>query len=278
MYEQLTRREIIEFFSSYAMVELADSTCRQLTSEERFDPDEYLPEGARIFQRMPLISRGSSKTGRSDPHQWDGRVFRCPAGQQWRVSADGLDRLASLGRLRAQEGQASLRWKKYEDEVPGRRIHNIWPASMSPTGKRYVVETATKVIQRCILMTTDPGDLVFDPTCGSGTAAYVAEQWGRRWITCDTSRVATALAKQRLMTASFDYYDLAHCNEGVGSGLRYHSVPKVSAKTLAYDEAPVEVMLYDQPKIDRSKARVTGPFTVEAVPAPSVLPLDDHRG
>ena len=186
-----------------------------------------------------------------------------------------MDRLAKLSRLEALEGQTSLMWKKYEDEVLGRRINNIWPAPMSPTGKRYVVETATKVIQRCILMTTDPGDLVFDPTCGSGTTAYVAEQWGRRWITCDTSRVATALAKQRLMTANFDYHELARPNEGVGGGFRYRSVPKVSAKTLAYDEPTAEVVLYDQPRPDRSKARVTGPFTVEAVPAPTVLPISD---
>ena len=275
LYERLTRREIIEFFSSYAMVELADGTCRQLTPEERFDPGRYLPKGARIFQRMPLISPGASKTGRSDPYEWNGRVFPCPTGQHWRVSADGLDRLAALDRLRAQEGQGSLRWKQYEDEVPGRRIHNIWPASMSPTGKRYVVETATKVIQRCILMATDPGDLVFDPTCGSGTTAYVAEQWGRRWITCDTSRVAVALAKQRVMAANFDYYELARPNEGVGAGLKCRTVPKVSAGSLAYDEPPHETVLYDQPFTDRTKARVTGPFTVEAVPAPSVLPLDD---
>jgi len=153
--------------------------------------------------------------------------------------------------------------------------HLSWPAPMSPVGKRYVVETAIKVIQRCILMTTDPGDLVFDPTCGSGTTAYVAEQWGRRWITCDTSRVATVLANQRLMTANFDYHDLARPEEGVGGGFRYKSVPKASAKTLAFDEPPAEVVLYDQPKPDRSKARVTGPYTVEAVPAPSVLPLDE---
>ena len=275
LYEPLTRREIIEFFSSYAMVELADGHCRQLTPEERFNPGSYLPQGARSFQRMPLISPGTSTTGRSDPYEWDGRVFRCPTGQQWRVSTDGLDRLAALGRLRAQEGQASLRWKRYEDEVPGRRINNICAAQMFATGKRYVVETATQVIQRCILMATDPGDLVFDPTCGSGTAAYVAEQWGRRWITCDTSRVAVALAKQRVMAANFKYYELAHPQEGVGAGFRCRSVPKVSAGTLAYDQPPHETILYDQPFTDRSKGRVTGPFTVEAVPAPSVLPLDD---
>ena len=123
-------------------------------------------------------------------------------------------------------------------------------------------------------MTTDPGDLVFDPTCGSGTTACVAEQWGRRWITCDTSRVATALAKQRLMTANFEYYGLAHPDEGVGSGFKYKTVPKVSPKILANEEQSSAITLYDQPRTDRGKARVTGPFTVEAVPAPTVKTLD----
>ena len=275
LYEPLTRREVIESFSWHVMVELPDGECRKPTPEERFDPDAHLVPDARVYRRMPLDSQGVSTTGRSEPCEYDGRVFRCGSARHWAVSSQGMDRLAELSRLEALEGQTSLMWRKYEDEVPGRRINNIWPAPMSPTGKRYVVETATKVIQRCILMTTDPGDLVFDPTCGSGTTAYVAEQWGRRWITCDTSRVATALAKQRLMTANFDYHDLARPAEGVGGGFRHRSVPKVSAKTLAYDEPPAEVVLYDQPEPDRSKARVTGPFTVEAVPAPSVIPLDD---
>ena len=274
LYEPLTRREVMEFFSWHVMVELPDGQCRKPTPEECFDPDRYLPSNTRIYRRMPLSSRGLSATGRSDPYEWDGRVFRGPAGQQWRVSREGMDRLAELNRLEALEGQTSLMWKKYEDEVPGRRINNIWAAPMSPTDKRYVVQTDTKPIQRCILMTTDPGDLIFDPTCGSGTTAHVAEQWGRRWITCDTSRVATALAKQRLMTVNFDYYELAHPDEGVGAGFRYHGVATVSAKTLGYDEPPAEVMLYDRPRIDRGKARVTGPFTVEAVPAPTVKTLD----
>ena len=141
-------------------------------------------------------------------------------------------------------------------------------------------------------MTTDPGDLVFDPTCGSGTTALVAEQWGRRWITCDTSRVALTLAKQRLMTSAFDYYELAHPDEGVGSGFNYKTVPHVTLGSIANNpdiqkgmtqteidaaiarHAPQET-LYDQPLKDRSKARVTGPFTVEAVPAPSVKSVDD---
>jgi adenine-specific DNA-methyltransferase len=123
-------------------------------------------------------------------------------------------------------------------------------------------------------MTTDPGDLVFDPTCGSGTTAYVAEQWGRRWITCDTSRVALALAKQRLMTALYDYYQLAHPQEGVGSGFKYKTVPHITLKSIANNEPPAQETLFDQPFTDKFRARVSGPFTVEAVPAPVVRPLD----
>ena len=141
-------------------------------------------------------------------------------------------------------------------------------------------------------MTTDPGDLVFDPTCGSGTTAFVAEQWGRRWITCDTSRVALTLAKQRLMTAVFDYYELAHPKEGVGSGFTYKTVPHVTLKSIANNpdikegmtreqidaaiarHAPQET-LYDQPFVDRKKTRVSGPFTVEAVPAPTVTSVEE---
>ena len=141
------------------------------------------------------------------------------------------------------------------------------------------------------MMTTDPGDLVLDPTCGSGTTAYVAEQWGRRWITCDTSRVAVTLAKQRLMTANFDYYKLAHESDGVGGGFVYKTVPHVTLKSIANNPEIKEGMtrveidaaiqkyaeqetLYDQPQIDKTKARVTGPFTVEAVPAVTVRPLE----
>ncbi len=141
-------------------------------------------------------------------------------------------------------------------------------------------------------MTTDPGDLVFDPTCGSGTTAFVAEIWGRRWITCDTSRVAITLAKQRLMTAVFDYFKLAKPDRGISSGFNYKTVPHVTLKSIANNPEIKEGMtrkqidaaiskyadqetLYDQPEIDRSKARVTGPFTMEAVPAINVRTTDD---
>ena len=275
IYEQLNRAEIVKFFSWSAMVELPDGRCRKPTPEECFDPDRNLPKGARLYQRMPLDSQGVSTTGRSEPYRYNGRVFRCSQNGQWRISKEGMDRLAELDRLDASEKQSSLRWKNYEKEVPGRRINNIWAAPKSPDNKRYVVETAPQVIERAILMTTDPGDLVFDPTCGSGTTAYVAEKFGLRWMTCDTSRVALTLAKQRLMTANFDYYELLHPDEGVGGGIRCRSVATVSARTLGYDEPPKEITLVDEPITDNSRKRVTGPFTVEAVPAPVVKPIDD---
>ena len=275
LYEPLTRSEIVEYFSSYAMVELEDGSCRRPTTMERFDPDTHLPTGARLYRRTGLDSQGASTTGRSEPYEWNGRIFRCSAIRHWSISKEGMDRLGAIGRLDALDGEYSLSWKKYEDEVPGRRLNNIWPAQMYPRDKRYVVETSTKAIQRCILMATDPGDLVFDPTCGSGTTAYVAEQWGRRWITCDTSRVGVSLAKQRLMTALFDYYQLAHTDEGVGSGFKYKTVPNVSPRVLAGDARYAPITLYDQPLVDNGRRRVTGPFSVEAVPAPAVKPIDD---
>ena len=275
LYEPLTRQEIIKYFNWDVMVELPNGIPRKVTPQERFDPDRYLPKGARIYRRMPLGSQHISTTGRSEPYTYDGRVFQCPKGGQWRVSMQGLDHLGELGRLEALPRQSSLMWKLFEEEVPGRRINNFWSSLMAAQGKLYVVQTSNKAVQRAILMTSDPGDLIFDPTCGSGTTAFVAEQWGRRWITCDTSRVAIAIARQRLTTASFKFYTLAQPQEGVASGFSYKSVPKVSAALLAYDQPAQKTVLYDQPYTDKAKARVTGPFTVEAVPAATVKPIDD---
>ncbi len=155
------------------------------------------------------------------------------------------------------------------------QITNQWADTQGATGKVYAVQTATKIVERCILMTTDPGDLILDPTCGSGTTANVSEQWGRRWITCDTSRIAVAVAKQRIMTATYDYYELAHPEEGVSSGFNCRVVPHITLGSIANNEPAQQEVLYDDPIRDRTRVRVTGPFTVEAVPAPTVKPIGD---
>jgi adenine-specific DNA-methyltransferase len=184
-------------------------------------------------------------------------------------------------------------YKFFINDYPLIEITNLWDDTAGNIpDMSYVVQTHSKIIKRCIMMTTDAGDLVFDPTCGSGTTAVTAEQWGRRWITCDTSRVALTLAKQRIMTSTFSYYKLAHPDEGIGSGFHFKTVPHITLKSIAnnpyiqegmsqekIDEAiksnaPQEI-LYDQPYVDQNKSRVTGPFTVEAVPSPTVKPLDD---
>ena len=214
---------------------------------------------------------------------------------------EGMDRLAELGRLDAAGPGSTLMWKRYENEVPGRRIHNVWSRQMSASDKRYVVQTADIVIERCVLMSTDPGDLVFDPTCGGGTTAVAAETLGRRWITCDTSPVAVAIARQRLTTATFAYWTLADSPEGAAveaelsglpaapapregwghdpaRGFVYERVPRVSASSLAYDENPPPTLLVNQPRKTRGVVRVTSPFTVESESPWSHVPFDDVNG
>lgn len=183
-----------------------------------------------------------------------------------------MNRLIAANRLEP-EGEF-LRYVMFADEALP-KVTAVWNDTVGARNKRYVVETHPNVVRRCVLMTTDPGDLVLDITCGHGTTALVAEQWGRRWISCDTSRVALTLARQRLMTAVFHYYELAHPEEGVGSGFNYKKVPHTTLKSIASDEPPTQETLYDQPSVDQSRARVTGPFTFEAVPAPAVRALDE---
>jgi adenine-specific DNA-methyltransferase len=181
----------------------------------------------------------------------------------WKTTPVGMERLKALGRLGKKGNQ--LNYKRYLDDFPATELLNVWTDTMNSFAKRtYVVETNTLAIQRCILMTTDPGDLVFDPTCGGGTTAFVAEQWGRRWITIDTSRVALALARTRLMTAKLLYYQLRE-NGNVSGGFVYNTRPHVTLKSLANDEPPEQEVLYDQPIEDKGIVRVTGPFTVESL-------------
>jgi len=357
---------------------LPDGTYRMLTSEEVLG-QVNLPNGAKVFKSTDLHSRSGSEST-TQPYELQGKTYRPRVNAGWRTTQKGLRKLENAARLLATGN--SLRYVHFFDDFPYSGFTSIWDDVMGEANIIYVVQTNQKVIERCLLMTTDPGDLVFDPTCGSGTTAYVAEQWGRRWITCDTSRVAITLARQRLMTAVFDYYELAHPEEGVGGGFKYKTVPHVTLKSIANNseidgiyesmhpaiekslnelnaalkghkvrfkvtqggrkgefvdfsapdsatfkmpagqvvkvnelvewEVPFEFpddwpeaarkpfeafhaarrsmqkemdeaiarhapqeTLYDQPFVDRKKVRVTGPFTVEAVPAPAVKSVDE---
>lgn len=257
---------------TYNCIELADGSWRRLSREELLGVVP-LPEG-KCFRAADMSRQGAPSS--PQPYEFEGKVYFPSPGRHWAASCPtGMDNLVKENRIVSLS--TVLSYKLYESDFPLMKISNVWNDTIIGTfsDKHYVVETATKVIQRCILMTTDPGDLVLDITCGSGTTAYVAEQWGRRWITCDTSRVAITLAKQRLMTATFDYYRLAHEEQGVGSGFVYKTVPHITLKSIANNEPPATETLYDQPEIDKGKVRITGPFTVEALPAPVVKPLDD---
>ncbi len=165
-----------------------------------------LPTGARLFLGGPMTSDGAAKEPKH--FEFEGESFLHKPNQHWKNTIEGLGRLGEAERL--FRTKAFLNSRLFLNDFAATPLSNMWTDTMGTAeqDKVYVVQTTTKVIARCLLMTTDPGDLVLDPTCGSGTTAYVAEQWGRRWITCDSSRVALALAKHRLMTAKFDYHQL----------------------------------------------------------------------
>ncbi len=267
--------------------ELIDLSLAQKTGKQP------LPAG-RICRLWPTFSQRRGNDN-SFKYTFNNIDYEPPARYGWQTTLTGLSRLAAAGRLHPIG--KSLRWKVYHDEFPYKTLNSTW-LDLRPGGfgeqRIYVLQTDHRAIERCLLMTTDPGDLVLDPTCGSGTTAYVAERWGRRWITCDTSRVAITLAKQRLMTAVFDYYELENPKGGVGDNFKYKTVSRITLKSIANNQEIKEGMtgaeiekvikkyaakdketLYDQPLVDKSKVRITGPFTVEAVPAPTVKPLDN---
>lgn len=257
----------------YTWLLLPDGTQRSLTKDEKRNPS-LIPKGAVVYKAADIKSQGASSE--IQEFSYLGKTYVPGGSSHWKTSVEGLKRLADKQRIHVASN--SIQYRRFSTDFPYQQYTNLWTDTRTGSftdDKKYVVQTSPKVIGRCMLMTTDPGDLVVDITCGSGTTAFVAEQWGRRWITCDTSRVALTLAKQRLMTATFDYYMLAYEPQGVGSGFLYKTVPHITLKSIANNEPPAAEILYDQPEIDKTKVRITGPFTVEALPAPVVKPLDD---
>ncbi|QQS17080.1 MAG: site-specific DNA-methyltransferase [Neisseriales bacterium] len=186
-----------------------------------------------------------------------------------------MQKLIQQNRIYATN-EKSIRYIYFLDDFGFKDLVSFWDDTAGARNKTYVVQTAEKVLERCILASTDPGDLILDPTCGSGTTAVVAERFGRRWITCDTSRVAINIAKQRLATQIFDYFSLAEKGEGVSSGFLYQRTEKITMGSIIGEEPPEIVTFVDRPIKDNTKIRVTGPFTVEAVPAPIVKRIDEE--
>jgi adenine-specific DNA-methyltransferase len=268
---------------------------------EQISNHALLPAGTDVAQLISLYPVGPFATGIYD-FEFGGRTYAPPPGKSWPSPREGMERLAIAGRLQPYDSGNSLRYLLKLSDYPVTVFNNVWADTSAATGMQYVVETSPKVIQRCMQMTTEPGDLVLDPTCGSGTTAYVAEAWGRRWVTIDTSRVALALARQRLMGARYPYYLLADSEDGrakeeqitgqplprsqvsndVRRGFVYERAPHITLKSIANnpdlrsglsrDELETvmkrhaeDEQLFDKPYEDRRRVRVTGPLTVESL-------------
>ena len=254
---------------NFRWVETPDGKRRPITKEEKDNPASIAP-GLRPYQLPTATSQDPSST-RSGPYEFRGVTYwpdqQKGTKRHWSVSVpEGLDRLAELNRLEVLGN--SLRLVRYLDDFPVQFLRNVWlDTGRSGFGEkqRYVVQTNSKAVERCLLMSTEPGDLVVDPTCGSGTTAWAAEKHGRRWITADTSRVALAVARERLLTAKFDYYELLDPSRGVDAGLRYETVRRIQPGDLAEGRQPAELPMRNRPKVDKSRIRVSGPFTVEAL-------------
>ena len=295
--------------SGYTNLEFADGTRRAMNKQEKENPD-VVPDDARIFVRGPLTSQSGSDKGRFTV-EIDGKRF-LPGSGVWKTHEKGMVRLRSAGRILA--GNQGLNYVRYLDDFAAFPLNNVWTDATSGfmSDKVYVVQSNTRAVERCIQMASDPGDLIVDPTCGSGTTAFVAEQLGRRWITTDTSRVALAIARTRLMSAKFPYYFLADSVDGhaleqsvsgnsigggifsgdVRRGFVYKRVPHITLKSIANNEEldgnvsradarklieknAEQELLLDQPYEDRSKIRVSGRFTVESLSPHRSLVLED---
>lgn len=258
---------------AYSWLELTDGTRRKMSRSEMSDPSS-IPEGARPYRLDNLTSQAVRENSGHFPVTVDGVVYNSGKGV-WKTGPEGMDRLLAARRL--QGAGRTLNYVRFLDDFDGRPIVNLWSDTVTSgfaSAKQYVVQTNPTVITRCILMTTDPGDLVIDPTCGSGTSAFVAEQYGRRWITIDTSRVALSIARERLLTARYDYYKLRDSAAGVDAGLKYKTLTRVTLRSIARGESAESVSLFSQPEIVRGKVRVSGPFTFEALSRYAINPTD----
>jgi adenine-specific DNA-methyltransferase len=293
--------------SQFTNVELPDRTRRKLTAAELSDEAEVV---GRPYRLTDLVSAGRTETCVFD-FDFNGRTFSPSGNKSWKTNPSGIAKLLIARRIEASASMPSYVF--FADDYPVEELDNVWTDTQGATDRQYVVQTSNRVIERCLLMSTDPGDLVLDPTCGAGTTAAVAEQWGRRWITIDTSRVALALARQRLMSTRFPYYVLADSAEGrtreqqisgkllpaaqtrndVRQGFVYERVPHITLGSITNNpdvragmsDQDIDAaiarhgnfeVLYDRPQEDSSRVRVAGKFTVESLSPHRSLTFDQR--
>ena len=248
---------------NFNKLEEASGEHRTMTELERSKP-ENINSNLRAFQTAPLHSKGEGdKTAR----EFSGKKWTIPAGS-WRYSLEGFRRLGETGRI-SQE-KTVIRAIRYFDDFPLQEITANWTDTGPELSKSYVVQTNTRVIERCLLMTTDPGDLVLDPTCGSGTTAHVTERWGRRWITIDTSRVSVALARQRLLTSTFDYYELKDVSKGIAGGFINKTVPHITLRSIAQNTALDPIFAKHEPVLKEKLEILNDTLSQITPPAKSV--------
>ena len=255
--------------SMFNQIEDEKGNRRPMTSEEKSAP-ERIEKNLKPFRTLPLHSKSGSDRA---PREFAGKMWNIPQSRSWTYSLDGFNRLIEEKRITARKTVIESIY--YFSDFPFAELNTVWTDTGPELAKMYVVQTNVKPLERCMLMVTDAGDLVFDPTCGSGTTAVVAEQWGRRWITTDVSRVPLSLARQRLLTASYPYYKLK--GESPSAGFVYERkqnkkgeevggiVPHITLKSIANNEPPAEEVLVDKPQEESGTMRITGPFCVEAV-------------
>lgn len=301
---------------AYNRVEMPDGARRRIRPEELEDLSN-LPQGARAFRLQTMTSDAQGRQKGEGAASWfpveiDGISYRPSTKARWKTNEAGMERLRLAGRL--QGTARTLNYVRFHDDFPAFPLTNFWEDTQSGSGmdKVYVVQTNTKIVERCMLMTSDPGDLVLDPTNGSGTTAVVAEEWGRRWISIDTSRVAVALTRTRLAALRLPYYLLADTpagarkeeeitgrpnvqatfNRDVRKGFVYKRVPHIMLRDIAQNpdikpgmsreeiDAAIarhsdQELLFDQPYEENKIVRVCGPFTVESLSPHRVLSTSD---
>ncbi|MBX3002720.1 MAG: site-specific DNA-methyltransferase [Anaerolineales bacterium] len=257
-YRQLFAAKEFGYGTMYRYIKKANGSSRAMNEQEL---KGQIEPGDMPYRLSDLVSSGLTPSCVFE-YEFEGKLYQPGRNRSWKTNLPGMKNLDLQGRL-AAPGR-TLQYINYYYDFPVSSLTNFWTDTVGELKKRYVVQTSEEIIKRCILMTTDPGDVVLDPTCGSGTAAYVAEQWGRRWITTDTSRVALAIARARIMTAKYPYYELKDTTS-VSRGFVYRMVPHVTLRSLANNEEPDQEILYDQPLEAKDKVRVAGPFTVESL-------------